>query len=532
MTSTPSHWTRQAAEAAARRIGSTGRTATFETGYGPSGAPHMGTVAEVLRTAMVARAFREVTGGAPLRLVSVTDDMDGLRRVPEGEAGRDRLATYLGAPLCDIPAPEGGGSFAARNAALLRGHLRRFGLRAVEPAESLARLLAGEPTDADEVLCVMASDLYRGGHHDAVLRRVAARASEIAAVVGPELGAERRATWCPFVPLHRGRMVTDTRDWSIEGEALAWTDAKGERHLTPVLGGGAKLQWRVDWSARWVALGVDFEMHGKDLADSVRLGNRIAPLLGGRAPVTYQYELFLDEDGAKMSKSVGNGVGLEEWERHAPAGAFRHFLARDPRRARRVGRATLPQAVDEWLAALRDPADPSADARLAHPEGLPPVASRLGFATVLAVAALADADGPEAVWRLLEGYDPEGVNRGDPLLGDLVRCAVARHVDIGRPSRRYLDPDEDGRAALADLAATLRACPEGADAEAVQFQVYEAGKRHGGKEGLRDFFRLVYGALLGEESGPRVGTLAEAVGRDYLVDLIETRLGRAAPRLG
>jgi lysyl-tRNA synthetase class 1 len=517
------HWAWRLARQVAARA--EGRTAVFETGYGPSGAPHIGTVAEVLRTMMVVRAYREITGGAPVRVLAMTDDMDGMRKVPLNVSGREALEPFVGAPLCDVPSPWGGDSFAADCAAALRGHLRAFGLRPVEPAEALPRLLAGDATGPDEVLCLMSSDLYRGGAYDGMLLRVAAEAGRIAAIVAPTLRGERRGTWCPFVPLHEGRMVTDTRDWAVgaDGRSLEWGDADGRRHVSPLLGGGAKLQWKADWAMRWVVLGVDFEMHGKDLADSVVLGSRISPLLGGRAPATFRYELFLDEDGAKLSKSVGNGASVAEWERHAPPGALWSFLARDPGRARRLGPGAVPQAVEDWLRDLRGPPGPSL--ALVHPEGAPAPRFRLSFATVLGVCALADADEPGPVWALLSGYDP-GVDRADPLLSALVAAAVARHADVERPLRRYRAPDAREREALADLARRLRAFPDGSDGEAVQQEVYECGKAWYGKERLRDFFRMVYAAVLGREEGPRLGTLAEAVGPAFLADKVEAAAGR------
>ena len=519
----PSHWAFQAAEALARRVPQ-GSVAVLETGYGPSGPPHMGTVAEVLRTVMVARAYAALTGGRPVRLISVTDDMDGLRRVPEGVPAAAGMERCIGMPLCDIPDPLGvAESYAAANAGLLRSHLRHFGLDAPEPAESLQRLLREDTTGAAEVLCVSASGLYRGGHYDAAMVRAAAAAPAIMDVVLPELGAERRSTWCPFVPVHRGRAVAAVRDWHLRDTCLVWTDEEGARQETSILGGGCKLQWRVDWSSRWTAFGVDFEMHGKDLMDSVRLGTRIAPLLGGRAPQMLRYELFLDEEGGKISKSVGNGIGMDAWRQHVPRGAFWHFLQRDPRPARRVGPQTLPQAAEDWLVALGQ-GGMDAGLALIHPDGTPAVRSRLGFSTILAVAAMADAAGEETVWRLLEGYDPAGVDRTDTLLAEMVACAVRRNEDTGGTGRTYAVPDAAGRAALADLAATLLECPADSGPDDVQAAVYEAGKRHGGKEGLKAFFALVYSVLLGKDHGPRLGTLAEAVGVRLLAAKLQARL--------
>lgn len=524
-----SHWAWQAAAALARRMRDRpGAMATLATGYGPSGAPHMGTVAEVLRTAMVAQAYRDITNNAPLRILSITDDMDGLRRAPLDDPNRLELEGYIGRPLCDIPDFSGcHTSYAARNVALLRGHLQHFEMTAVDPERSLQAVLDADPSAPDEVLCILSSDLYRGGHHDSMLRRVAGSASDIVRIVAPELGLERRRTWCPFVPLHDGVMVTDTHEWSAEDDVLAWQDADGSAHVTPVTGGACKLQWRVDWAMRWVGLGVDFEMHGKDLEDSVRLGHRIAPLLGGRAPVTLQYELFLDENGAKMSKSVGNGVAMGDWERHSPPAVFRHFLARDPRRARRIGTATIPEAVDLWLTDVRSAGTGTItpEVHLAHGDvKVPAIAMRLSFATLLAVVGLADTELPEVAIGLLSGYDPVGIDPQNATVTALVACAIQRHLQVGRPLRHYHVADDQQRVALLDLAAALEGFEDASTQEAIQAVIYEVGKRHGGPEGLREFFRLSYQVMLGQADGPRLGNLAAAVGPLYLASLLRERL--------
>lgn len=502
MTSHPS-WAVEQAEAVARRVGD--RTAVFETGYGPSGLPHMGTVAEVLRTAMVVRAYRDVTGNRPVRFISMTDDMDGLRKVPSNIPNREAMLEHVGRPLADIPWPFGThDSFAAHNLALLREALRHFGMSPMGTDESLDRILEGYETEDDEVLCVRSSDLYRGGHYDDQLARVAEAAPALLDIVLPELGADRRATWCPFVPMHDGHMVTETRDWELEDGVLSWASEDGTRLSSSIYGGNAKLQWRADWAMRWVALGVDFEMHGKDLIDSVRVGSRIARALGGAAPVTFRYELFLDEVGAKISKSVGNGVGLKDWQRHAPADAFWSFLERDPRRARRIGVSTIPTAVDDWLTGMEAPP------------------TRLSFSTILAITGLCDAGSPDEVLGLLATYD-DGFEPEAPEARALVQCAVDLYLDQVRPFRQFREPDANERAVLERVVELLRQS-EGRPGEDIQFDIYEIGKETYGKPALRDFFRMFYEVVLGEQSGPRMGTMAEAVGAGYLSDRISGRL--------
>ena len=341
---TPSSWPFEEAKKVAERIAAAGKDeALFETGYGPSGLPHIGTFGEVARTSWVRHAFTRLTG-KPSRLIAFSDDMDGLRKVPDNVPNREMLARYLGQPLTRIPDPFGTHeSFGAHNNARLRGFLDQFGF---------------------DYEFASATDYYTSGRFDAALLRVLECYDEVMAVILPTLGPERRATYAPILPIHPETGVVMQVPMSARDPAagtVTWTDPEtGRRFETKVTGGAAKLQWKADWAMRWFALGVDYEMSGKDLIDSVRLSGRICRILGGSPPEGFTYELFLDEHGQKISKSRGNGLSVEEWLRYAPPESLAQFMYHQPQRAKRLYFDAIPRAVDDYSSARA----PSASATL------------------------------------------------------------------------------------------------------------------------------------------------------------------------
>ncbi|MCL2430458.1 MAG: lysine--tRNA ligase, partial [Alphaproteobacteria bacterium] len=344
----PKAWPFEEASKLARRMaGSAKQAALFETGYGPSGLPHIGTFGEVARTSWVRRAFTELTA-IPSRLIAFSDDMDGLRKVPENVPNRDMLAQHLGKPLTQIPDPFGTHeSFGAHNNARLRAFLDGFGF---------------------DYEFASASAYYREGRFDAALIRVLEEYERIVEVIVPTLGPERRATYSPILPIHprTGQvMQVKIEAWDAAGGTVRWTDPEtGQTLETTVRGGAAKLQWKADWAMRWYALGVDYEMSGKDLIDSVRLSSRICRILGREPPESFTYELFLDEHGQKISKSKGNGLSVEEWLRYAPQESLAQFMYNAPHRAKRLYFDVIPRATDEYLAnAAREPNQSEAEKR-------------------------------------------------------------------------------------------------------------------------------------------------------------------------
>ena len=493
------------------------REILFETGYGPSGLPHIGTFGEVARTSWVRHAYTVLTG-RPSRLLAFSDDMDGLRKVPDNVPDRDMLRAHLGRPLTRIPDPFGThDSFGHHNNAMLRGFLDRFGF---------------------EYEFASATDYYATGRFDAALRRVLECFDEIIAVILPTLGPDRRATYSPLLPIHPDTgVVEQVRIDRVDPDAatLFWTDIGGKKHETSVLGGAAKCQWKADWAMRWFALGVDYEMSGKDLIESVKLSGQICRVLGAKPPIGYTYELFLDQNGQKISKSKGNGLSVEDWLRYAPPESLSQFMFNQPHRAKKLFFDVIPRATDEYIAnvdrAVHDAATEESSANLpanpawhAHFGAIPDHAgSPIPFGMLLNLASVINAETPDMLWGFVTRYLPQASPQANPFLARLVDHAVLYYADFVRPQKRFRAPDATEQAALSDLAQTLGNLPPDATAEAIQDEVYAVGKRHPFPS-LKSWFMCLYQVLLGQQEGPRFGGFVALYGIPETIGLIESKV--------
>ncbi len=497
----------------------------FETGYGPSGLPHIGTFQEVLRTTLVRRAYEALTGGAPTRLVAFSDDMDGLRKVPDNIPNRDVLDANLGKPLSRIPDPFGKyESFAHHNNAMLRDFLDRFGF---------------------DYEFVSASDRYNSGAFDDALRNVLRHYGAIMDVMLPTLRAERQATYSPVLPVSPSSgVVLQVPIEVVDAEAgIVRFEDEGRTVEQSILGGQAKLQWKVDWAMRWVALGVDYEMCGKDLTDSVTQSGRIAKILGGRRPEGLIYELFLDEKGEKISKSKGNGLTIEEWLRYGTEESLGFYLYREPKSAKQLHMGVIPRAVDEYWQFREKLPSQALDQQLGNPvwhlaranggfDGTeaPGAGDKLAvtFGLLLnLVGVLGPHATHEQVWSYLGNYVHD-VNPADhPQLNALIDPALAYNRDVILPSLQRRAPAANEAEALKALDADLAAMGEGASAEDIQNAVYEIGKdERYGFESLRDWFKALYETLLGSSQGPRMGSFIALYGIANTRRLIEEALSR------
>jgi lysyl-tRNA synthetase class 1 len=495
----------------------------FETGYGPSGLPHIGTFQEVLRTTLVRRAYEVLTDGAPTRLVAFSDDMDGLRKVPDNLPNQGLLAAHLGQPLSRIPDPFGKyESFAHHNNAMLRLFLDRFGF---------------------DYEFVSASDRYNSGGFDEALKNVLAHYDAIMAVMLPTLREERRRTYSPVLPVSpRTGHVLQVPVEVVDAAAglVRFADMDGETVEASILGGGAKLQWKVDWAMRWVALGVDYEMCGKDLTDSLTQSGKIAQVLGGRRPEGMIYELFLDENGEKISKSKGNGLTIEEWLMYGTEESLGFYLYREPKSAKQLHVGVVPRAVDEYWQFREKLADQPLDQQLGNPvwhllratgeaEGkgeTPPVTYGLLLNLVGVLGAGATR---EQVWSYLANYVPDAEPAAHPALDTLVTCALAYNRDFVAPTLLRRKPEANEAAALAALDEELAGTSEDATPEELQNLVYEIGKDpHYGIESLRDWFKALYETLLGSSQGPRMGSFIALYGVANTRRLIAEALSEVA----
>ena len=495
------------------------RPVVFQCGYGASGLPHLGTFGEVARPTMVRTAFRALTGDAiPTRLLVVSDDMDGLRKIPDNipnreilEADRDKPVTSVRDPFGEYP------SFGDHNNARLRAFLDGFGF---------------------DYEFVSATECYRTGRYDEVLLRVLARFDAVQAIMLPTLGEERRATYSPFLPISpkSGRVLqAPTLERNVERGTIVFPDEDGTLTEVPVTGGAVKLQWRPDWAARWTALDVDYEMSGKDLVDSVRVSNRICKVLGGEPPNGFQYELFMDEHNQKISKSKGNGLTMEDWLRYGAPESLAYYLFQSPKSAKRLYFDVIPKATDEYLQQLdaynraaaegansANPLDnPVWSVHGGHP---PEKGSPVSFSLLLNLVSAANASDQAILWGFIQAYLPGATPQTEPLLDRLTRYAIHYYEDFVRPAKTFRAPDEKERAALADLVARLKGLPADCkDGEAIQNEVYAVGK-DAGFEPLRGWFSALYEVLLGQSQGPRFGSFAAIFGLDRTIDLIERAL--------
>ncbi|MDE1466388.1 lysine--tRNA ligase [Aurantiacibacter sp. D1-12] len=508
-----------------------GEPVLFETGYGPSGLPHIGTFQEVLRTTFVRRAYEIVAADADgnpasTRLVAFSDDMDGLRKVPDNIPNKAVLEENLHKPLSRIPDPfEKYESFAAHNNAMLREFLDRFGF---------------------DYEFVASSDRYNSGAFDDALRGVLRNNQAILDIMLPTLRAERAATYSPIMPIspatgHVLQVPVEVVD-ADEG-IVRFTDEDGSVVEQSALGGMSKLQWKVDFAMRWVALGVDYEMYGKDLTDTGVQSGRIAKVLGGRKPEGLIYELFLDANGEKISKSKGNGLTIEEWLTYGSEESLGHYIYANPKSAKQLHVGVIPRAVDEYWQFRGNITDQPVDKQMGNPAwhllransggtanppagagDTLPVTYGLLLNLVGVLGAEADRD---QVWSYLGNYVEDARPEAHPALDVLVEKALAYNRDFIAPTLVKRAPEANEAAALKALDARLAEVPADMPAEDLQTIVYEIGKDETfAFESLRDWFKAQYETLLGSAQGPRMGSFIALYGVENTRKLIAEALAR------
>ena len=501
----------------------------FETGYGPSGLPHIGTFGEVARTTMVRHAFRVLTDDkVKTRLIAFSDDMDGLRKVPDNVPNRELLEKDLGKPLTQVADPFGTHpSFGQHNNARLRAFLDTFGF---------------------DYEFLSSTDCYKSGRFDATLLLFLKRFEAVMNIMLPSLREERAQTYSPFLPIHpqTGIVMQVSAEPNAAKGTIAWSDPdSGERFETPVTGGHAKLQWKPDWAMRWVALGIDYEMAGKDLIDSVKLSGEIARALGAQPPEGFNYELFLDEKGQKISKSKGNGLTIEEWLRYASPESLSLFMYQSPKSAKRLYFDVIPRAVDEYQQFLDGYLRQDEKQRLSNPvwhihSGHPPkIDMPVTFQLLLTLVSSSNAENAETLWGFIARYRPGVTPQTHPKLDAMVGYAINYYRDFVAPTKKFREPTEAERVALTDLRDALSNLDGGASAEDIQNMVYEIGRREpfldtkkpakDGRPGVSlDWFNMLYQVLLGQEKGPRFGSFVAVYGVDNAVGMIDGALARSA----
>ncbi|SNR81684.1 lysine--tRNA ligase [Puniceibacterium sediminis] len=483
----------------------------FETGYGPSGLPHIGTFGEVARTTMIRRAFQLISD-IPTRLICFSDDMDGMRKVPENVPNPRQLDEHLQKPLTSVPDPFGThDSFGAHNNAMLRRFLDTFGF---------------------EYEFISATEFYASGKFDEILLRCAERYDDLMAIMLKSLRDERQQTYSIFLPIHpeTGRVlyVPIKNVDAVKGE-ITFDDETGREWTLPVTGGRVKLQWKPDFGARWAALGVDFEMYGKDHSTNTPIYDGICRALGEKAPEHFTYELFLDDSGQKISKSKGNGLSIDEWLKYASTESLSYFMYLKPKTAKRLWWDVIPKAVDEYHQQLRAYETQDAAARVNNPVwhihggDVPESRMVVSFAMLLNIASVSHAEDKDTLWGFIRRYAPDASPETHGDLDQAAGFAVAYYQDFVKPGKVFRAADEKEAAAMRDLVERLRAYDGPVEDEALQTIVFAVGKEHG-FEPLRDWFKALYEVLLGASQGPRFGGFIALYGVDETIALIEQAL--------
>ena len=501
---------------------------TFETGYGPSGLPHIGTFGEVVRTTMVRHAFEVLTAGKyKTRLICVSDDMDGMRKVPPTVPNPDKLLPYLQQPLTAVPDPFGTHeSYGKHMNARLRAFLDQFGF---------------------EYEFLSATECYKSGRFDEMLLESARKYQDIMDVMLPTLGAERQATYSPFLPISpsTGRVLyVPMKATDAKAGTITFEDEDGTDVTIPVTGGNTKLQWKPDFGMRWAALGVDFEMFGKDHQDNAPIYSKICKILGAQPPQQYVYELFLDDKGEKISKTKGNGISVEDWLKYAPDESLSLFQFQKPRVAKKLYFDVIPKAVDEYLTFLEKYPEEEPARQIENPvwhihNGNPPaVSSPVSFALLLNLVAVANPEDKSQLWGFISRYAPEASPGTHPLLDELAGYAMSYYQDFILPEKTYRAPTDKERSAMEDLSQRFVETADFAkhsydrenvmdplSSEALQTLTFSVGKEHG-FENLREWFKALYEVLLGQEQGPRFGSFAALYGVENTARLIDEALAR------
>jgi len=480
---------------------------TLQTGYGPSGLPHIGTFAEVARTTMMVNAIRQIID-IPTEIITFSDDMDGLRKVPDNIPDKEILQKNLHKPLTSIPDPfKKFKSFGEHNNEMLKKFLNEFKFNYIFKSST---------------------DTYKKGLFNTALLLVLEKYEQIKEAVLPTLGKERQKTYSPFLPVcpATGQVleVPVVEIKKKEGKIIYQNDDK--KIETEVLNGKCKLQWKVDWAMRWYVFDVDYEMYGKDLIESAILSSKICQILGKKSPNGFAYEMFLDEKGEKISKSKGNGITIEQWLEYASPESLSLYMYQNPKRAKKLYADVVPKAVDEYLACIDKFSGQDGKNRLLNPvwhvhDGNPPKEkSIMPFSVLLNLVGTSNATDKEVLWKFIKKYKKDIKVSDHPILDGLVEYALKYFTDIVKPNKKYRKPNEKEKKALQDLVKRLRDCKDEIDPEAIQTIVYSVGKDNGYQENLREWFKAIYEIIFGDQDGPRMGFFISFFGIKESIELI------------
>ena len=483
----------------------------LQTGYGPSGLPHIGTFGEVARTSMVVNALNHITN-LPKEIITFSDDMDGLRKVPDNIPNSKKLQENLHKPLTEVPDPfEKYSSFGEHNNELLKKFLNEFNFKYTFKSST---------------------QLYKSGYFNETLELILKNYNGIMDIIIPTLGKERQKTYSPFLPIcpNTGKVLEIPVLEIDEKNSKIIFDNEGKKLEKSILNGDCKLQWKVDWAMRWYALDVDFEMYGKDLIESAILSTKIIKLLGKSSPCGFAYELFLDEKGEKISKSKGNGITIDQWLQYASPESLSLFMYQNPKRAKKLYKEVVPKAVDEYLDFIEKGKTQDQLQTLLNPvwhvhDGvIPKENSIMSFSMLLNLVETSNADNKELLWKFVKKYKKNISEKEHPIFDKLIGYAIKYYNDIIKLNKKYKKPNDNERVALEALIKTLDSCNDDMSPEDIQTKIYSAGKENGYKESLRDWFKLIYEVIFGVENGPRLGFFISFFGVNETKKLIKQKI--------
>ena len=483
----------------------------LQTGYGPSGLPHIGTFGEVARTSMMVNALKQLTD-FPTEIITFSDDMDGLRKIPENVPNQELLNNNLHKPLTQVPDPfKKFGSFGEHNNEMLKNFLNRFNF---------------------EYNFKSSTDLYKSGIFNPTLQIILENYQGIMNIILPTLGKERQKTYCPFLPIcpETGKVLEIPVLEILKEKYKIIFDNNGKKLEVSILDGQCKLQWKVDWAMRWYALDVDFEMYGKDLIESAILSSRIIKLIGKVNPSGFAYELFLDEKGEKISKSKGNGITIDQWLEYASPESLSLYMYQNPKRAKKLYKEIVPKTVDEYLDFM-EKAKTQNELQLlmnpvwhVHNGNIPKEEIIMSFSMLLNLVETSNADSKELLWKLVKRYKKNILEKNYPIFDNLIGYAIKYFNDVIKLQKKYKNPNTDEKIALESLIKTLDKCNDQMSPEDIQTLIYSTGKENGYSENLRDWFKLIYEVVFGDEDGPRMGFFISFFGVNETKELIKEKI--------
>ena len=483
----------------------------LQTGYGPSGLPHIGTFGEVARTSMVVNALNYLTD-LPKEIITFSDDLDGLRKVPDNVPNKDVLNKNLHKPLTNIPDPfEKFKSFGEHNNEMLKKFLDKFKF---------------------EYKFMSSTNLYKSGFFNSTLKKILDNYEGIMNIIIPTLGKERQKTYSPFLPIcnETGKVLEIPIIEIDKKNSYLIFDNNGKKLKASILDGNCKLQWKVDWAMRWYTLDVDFEMYGKDLIESAILSSKIIKLLGKNNPSGFAYELFLDDKGEKISKSKGNGVTIEEWLDYASPESLSLFMYQNPKRAKKLYKEIVPKAVDEYLDLIEKSKKQDARELLLNPlwhvhnGKIPSEDNIMSFSMLLNLVETSNASSEEILWKFVKNYKTNVTKNNFPIFNNLIKYSIKYFNDVVKQNKKYKKPNSLEMKALLDLISKLESCSDNMKPEDIQTEIYTVGKNNGYKENLREWFKLIYEVVFGVENGPRLGFFISFFGRKEMISLIKEKI--------